>query len=581
MSRGFGVTLRRAPADVEDTGYETLLRAAYLRQTGPGLFSYLPLGRRSLLKLEELARSEMARIGAHEVSLPLLQPRELWQRSGVLRLTGPQLLRCEDRHGRGLIIASSNEAAAAELIRSEVSSHRQLPVSLFRIGRVFRSEERPRAGPLRAREFTMLDSYSFARDDDELAEAYDAHLIAFRRILARLQLPDARLAGASARGGSGDRELVYPLESGDDSVVVCDACGYIEKSDTARFVKPEPAAEAPAGLEKVATPNAATIAALARTLSVPVERTAKVVFLQAARGADIDAEPERRILLMALVRGDMELSEAKLRAVTGTLDLRTADAGAIRAVGAEPGYASPIGLDPDDLLVVVDDLVAASPNLISGANEEGYHYRNVNYGRDYEADVVADIAAIPPGAACAECGGPLRRETCVELASLHRFPAEFGEWLGLTYQDESRALATPRMASYGIGIDRLLACVASVHHDERGLRLPLAAAPFQVLLVSLPAGDAILSARSDALYESLQVAGYEVLYDDREASAGVKFNDADLIGVPLRLTLGARSLEAGGVELRRRDAERGEIVALDDVAQAVSRAIDQLSSTLP
>jgi prolyl-tRNA synthetase len=275
----------------------------------------------------------------------------------------------------------------------------------------------------------------------------------------------------------------------------------------------------------------------------------------------------------------MEVSEAKLRAATGVFDLRPADSAAIRAVGAEPGYGSPIGLDSDDLIVVVDEFVAASPNLIGGANEEGYHYRNVNYGRDYDADLVADISAVPAGAACVKCGEPLRHVACVELASLHRFPTEFGERLGLTYQDESRTLATPLMASYGFGIDRLLACVASVRRDERGLRLPLAVAPFQVVLVSLPAGDPTLSARSDALYESLREAGHEVLYDDREASAGVKFKDADLIGVPLRLTLGARSLEGGGVELRRRDAERGEIVALDDVVEAVSRVIDQLSST--
>lgn len=570
--------MRRAPAAVEDAGCGLLLRAAYVRQTGPGLFSYLPLGRRSLLKLEELARSEMAGIGAHEVSLPLVQPQELWRRSGALRRVGPELLRCDDRHGRGLVIAASNEAAAAELVRSEVTSHRQLPVSLFRIGRVFRDEERARAGPLRAREFTMLDSYSFARDDGELTEVYEAHLEAFRRILARLHLPDVQLAGSGAAGASTDQELIYPLESGDDSVLFCSGCGYTEKTATACFARPQPAAEAADALEKVATPNAATIAALAKTLSVPVERTAKVVFLEATRDTDAAAERERRIVLMALVRGDMEVSEAKLRAATGTFDLEPAEAAAIRAAGAEPGYGSPIGLDSDDLIVVADDLVAASPNLVTGANEEGYHYRNVNYGRDYEADLVADIAAVPAGAACAECANPLRREACVELASLHRFPAGFGERLGLTYQDERRTLVTPRIASYGMGIDRLLACVANVHRDERGLRLPLAVAPFQVALVSLPGGDPGLAATADRLYNSLREAGHEVLYDDREASAGVKFNDADLIGVPLRLTFGARSLESGGVELRRRDEERGAIVALDDVVERVSRGIDLMSA---
>lgn len=579
MSRAFGATLREVPAGVEDPGHGLLLRAGYVRRLAPGLFGYLPLGRRTLARIEALARSEISATGALEVSMPLIQPAALWERSGNLSNFGAELVRFRDRHDRPMVVAASNEEAAAELFRSEVESYRQLPISLFQIRRSFRDEEHLHAGLLRAREFTLLDSYTFARDAAQLTDAYRAHRDAFERILARMRLPDGLVIGADSapEDGSIDQELVYPLEGADDEILFCADCGYADKHELARFARPPSTGEDPAPLQKVATPGAETIASLAEFLSIPVSRTAKVVFFSGRRHRPTRRGAERA-LLMAVVRGDMEVSEAKLRAATDTSDLRPAEVAEIRSVGAEPGYGSPVGLDSDGLIVAVDELVATSPNLVSGANEEGYHLINVNHGRDYVADVVGDLSRASAGEPCLECGGPLRPRRVTELASLHRFPGTFGERLGLSFQDETGAMTTPRLASYGMGLDRVLGCVAAVHRDEHGLRLPAAIAPFQIALVSLPSGHAEIAEKAEELYEDLTAAGWEVIYDDRDTSPGVKFNDADLIGIPARLTLGTRSLERGGVELKRRDEEERVIVPLKEVDNVLRRRFAPLTS---
>ncbi|MHC4236538.1 MAG: proline--tRNA ligase, partial [Planctomycetota bacterium] len=429
----------------------------------------------------------------------------------------------------------------------------------------------PHSGLLRAREFTLLASYSFDRDAAGLAERYADHRAALQRIFARLGLEDVRtVVGEEGGGEANGEELVLLTDTGDDSVAICGSCGYAANQRAARIGKTQPVAEPPLPLEEEATPGTDTIASLAQFLGVPEERTAKVVFFEATLPEATGPERQSRdVVLMALVRGDMDVNEAKLSRAVGACALRPAEAAAIRGVGAEPGYASPIGLESEHLIVVADDLVAATPNLVSGANREGYHYRNVNYGRDYEADVVTDIAAAVAGAPCPECEARLDVETCLELGSLHRFEPSFTSDLEATYQDEDGAVRPLAMGSYGIGVERLLGCVAETHHDDRGLRLPPAVAPFHVYLAAITGGDPSLASRAEAVYSALRDAGVEVLYDDRDASPGVKFNDADLIGIPVRATLGSRSLEAGGLELKRRDEDEKRIVAIDDAAQKI------------
>ncbi|UCF19134.1 MAG: proline--tRNA ligase [Gemmatimonadota bacterium] len=578
MSRLFGETLRRPPAEAGSAGQALLARAAYLRQHAPGVFSYLPLGLRTADKIKRIIRQEIDAIGGQEVRMPLVQSASLWDRSGRLREVGDDLVQFRDRAGRKLVLGTSHEDIAVELARSEIHSHRQRPALFYHFQTVFRDEPRT-SGILRAREFEMLASYSFDRDEAGLEIQFEKHRTAFRRVLRRLEL-DPVLA---ARAGVGlaeasDEELFFPTDVGDDSVATCDACGHTASRKVAAFKKPEPEREPQRPLEKVATPDADTIAALAAFLQVPTERTAKVVFFSAAsRGARAADGAPRELLVMALVRGDMEVSEAKLRLAANACALRPAEAAAIRRIGAEPGFASPIGVAHEDLLVVVDDLAAATPNLVCGANEPGYHYRNVNYGRDYGADVVADIAAVPAGASCLRCGAPLRLAAGIELASLHRFGSA-AQALGLAYQDADGSLRQPVLGAFGMGLGRTLGLIAEVHHDDAGLRLPASVAPFQVHLVAIGAADADILERAEALYYSLSAAGLEVLYDDRDASPGVKLNDADLIGIPLRLALGKRSLEQGGVELKRRSGPERWTVSAADLPSALTAELEQVES---
>ncbi|NIR45356.1 MAG: proline--tRNA ligase [Gemmatimonadetes bacterium] len=566
LSKFLGPTLRSAPAGAETKSHGLLLRAGYIRPLAPGIFSYLPLGRRALRKIEAVVRAELEALGAQEVTMPGVQPATLVRRSGLWEGAGPELARFDDRCGRPLALAMSHEENAAFLAADSVTSYRQLPVTLFQIGRCFRDEARPRGGIARLREFTLLDSYSFSAGEEGLAAAYRDHLEAFDRIFSRLGL--ARAVLVESGGGAGtEHDFFYPSEAGDDAIVQCDACGYAADREWARFARPEPPVEEPQPLERVSTPGASSIEGLAKFLDIPESRTAKVVLLNAIQPTAPDDPDRREVLVMALVRGDMEVSEAKLRQAVGALALEPARGGAIEAAGATAGYASPVGLPSSELRVVIDELVATTPNLVAGANEEGVHLRNVNFGRDYRADVVADIALAREDAACPDCTRPLRPHVGFELGSLHRFPADYAERLGATYQDNSGSVAPMRMGSYGIGLDRLLACIAEEHHDERGLVMPATVAPFAVHLVSIAGGDPWIEKRATELYEELVRAGFDTLYDDRDLRAGVKFNDADLMGAPVRVSIGARSLERDGVEVKRRAEEKGAIVDLDNVLE--------------
>ncbi|UCC71432.1 MAG: proline--tRNA ligase [Gemmatimonadota bacterium] len=567
MSRHFGETLRKSPAEADTPGHGLLLRAGYIRGVAPGLFSYLPLGVRALRKVEAAIRQELDAIGGLEVAMPLIQPAKLWRRAR--RLHGDELVRFRDRVGRELVIGTSHEEVAAELARSDITSYRQLPALLYQIRPTFRDEARTHAGLIRAREFDLLDCYSFDRDREGLEEQYAKLSAVFERIFERIGLTNLVVASRE-HGEERTDEFLFLSEVGDEGAVICDACGHAANLRTARFKKPQPVSEPARPLEKVATPGTDTIQSLAEYLGITAERTAKVVFFSAGvPTTPQQAEEEREVVVMALVRGDMEVSEGKLAEAITARWIRPAEAGAIRAAGAEPGYASPIGLDHDDLIVVADDLVARSANLVSGANEHGYHFRNVNIDRDYSAGMVTDIAAAYAGAPCPACGAPLRLAGCVELGSLHRFGSGYSEALGVTFQDRDGSKRPPAMGSYGIGIGRALACIAEANNDERGLRLPASVAPCQVHLVALPGGDESIVREADALYSSLRESGIDVLYDDRDASGGVKFNDADLIGIPLRLTLGRRSLREGGVEFKRRDGDERRTVRLSETVEAV------------
>jgi len=581
LSALFPRSLRSAPAETDVAGHQLLLRAGYVRQLGAGIFSALPLGTRALHRIEAVVREEMDAIGGQEVILPVVHPAEIWQQSGRWQAIGEELVRFRDRGGRDMVLAMTHEEVITDLARREITSYRQLPLCLYQLQTKFRDEPRPRAGLLRTREFVMKDSYTLDTDLAGLAVQYARHYTAYHRIFSRCGLTDllAVEADPGMMGGTVTHEFMFLTPIGEDVLVVCGHCGLAANRQVARFAKPTPAAEAPGAVERVATPGAATIADLAVSLGIGPERTAKAVFFVAGLpptdpGGDPTGPGAREVLVMAVVRGDMEVEETKLANLIGARWLRAADAERIRACGAEPGYASPVGIRRDAVVVAADELIAASPNLVAGANVAGYHLRNVNCGRDYEPDRVGDIAAASDGAPCPRCGSPVRLSRGVELGNIFQLGTRYSEPMGATYGDAQGGLHPIVMGSYGIGIGRILACVAEAHRDERGLRFPLAVAPFPVHLVRLGAASEAVDRTADQLVAELAAAGVGVLDDDRDVAPGVKFADADLLGMPLRVTVSPRSVAAGGAELRRRDATATTVAS--DPAGAVQAALATL-----
>jgi prolyl-tRNA synthetase len=577
MSYLFSQTLREAPAEAEVTSHKLLLRAGFIRQLAAGVFSYLPLARRSMTKIENIMREEINALGGQELTMPVVHPADLWKESGRWYSIGSELGRFMDKTGREMVLAMTHEEVVADLTLKEIKSYRQLPQLVYHIQTKWRDDPRPRAGLIRAREFTMLDSYSLDVDVEGLDKQYGEHYRAYFNIFNRCALPVIAVSSdVGAMGGSMAHEFMYLTSIGEDTLVLCGNCGYAANRQVATFRKAAAPAEEPKQMEKVATPGVTTIDALARFLNIPTSKTAKAVFMVATISGSV-GEVQREQFVFAVVRGDMDVNETKLANVVRAVELRPAREEEITSRGAQPGYGSPIGVT--DALVVVDDAVPVSPNLVAGANEVGYHYVNVNYGRDYKADIVADIAAAKEGDLCPRCGEPVRLSGGVETGNIFKLGTRYSDALGAVYLDKDGRQKPVVMGSYGIGVGRLLACIAEEHNDERGLIWPVTVAPYHVHLVSV-AREGEAHEAAEKLYGDMQSAGIEVLYDDRETSAGVKFNDADLIGIPLRLTIGERSLAQGGAELKHRAAANAAIVPLEKVIARLTQEIRALEEKI-
>lgn len=571
VSQLFGETLREAPAEAEVASHRLLVRAGYIRQLAAGIFSYLPLAQRALRKIEQIIREEMQAIGAQEVTLPVVHPAELWQQSGRWQAIDETMARFRDRRGRDLLLAMTHEEVVAELARSEIRSYRQLPQTIFQIQTKFRDEPRPRAGLIRTREFTMKDAYSLDRDEAGLQRQYAAHYQAYLRIFARCGLPVIAVGSdVGMMGGQQAHEFMYLTPIGEDTLVICAACGYAANQEVARFRTEPYDGGAPRAIAKVATPGATTIAALAAMLEIDPRQTAKAVFYTGDWGPEQPAH-----LIIAVVRGDMEVNPTQVLHLSGARALRPAQPEEIAAAGAVAGYGSPVGVDRTKAMIIVDELVAEATNLVAGANEPGYHLLNTNAGRDYVPHAVGPIALATEGAPCPTCGQPLQVQRGVEVGNIFQLGTRYTQALGAFYLDEDGVQRPIVMGSYGIGVGRLLACIAEHYHDERGLCWPIAVAPYQVALVALAKQDTTRAA-AEELYAELQRAGIEVLYDDRDVSAGVKFADADLRGLPLRLTVSERSLAQGGVEVKRRSAPTARQVPRAAALAAVQAEIAAL-----
>lgn len=578
MSQLFSQTLRESPTEAEISSHQLLLRAGFIQPLGAGIFTYLPLGRRSLTKIENILREEINAIGGQEITMPVIHPAEIWQETGRWYQIGSEMGRFKDKNNHDMVLAMTHEEVIADLVRNEIQSYRQLPQLLYHIQTKWRDDPRPRAGLIRAREFTMKDSYSLDADMVGLDLQYEAHYHAYQRIFSRCSLPIMSVkSDTGMMGGQIAHEFMYLTSVGEDTLMICDHCGYSANRQIAVHKKSPLIESSLLSLEKVATPNTKTIDDLAAFLSIPTHKTAKAVFMVATV---IQGNEKKEKFVFVIVRGDMDVNETKLSNILGSVALRPAMEAEILEVGATPGYASPVGIK--DALVIVDEIIPSSTNLVSGANIEGYHYRNVNYGRDYQAGIVADITLARDGDKCIECGYPLHSVRGVELGNIFKLGTRYSEAMNCYYLDREGKSHPVVMGSYGIGTGRLLACIAEEHHDEHGLIWPISVSPYDIQLISLPwkaddPTDSNLRMVED-VYNKLNEERIECLFDDREESPGIKFNDADLIGNPIRLTISERSIKNGGIEYKRRDQQEKHIIPLENIIPAMQEEISNLKN---
>ncbi|GAB4570677.1 MAG: proline--tRNA ligase [Anaerolineae bacterium] len=561
----FGHTLREAPADAEMVSHQYALRAGLVRMVAGGIYAWLPLGLRVLRRVEAIVRAEMEAAGAQEMRLPVVQPAEIRQQTGrwAEGFEG-ELLKFQNRDGRHYVLGATAEDVLAAVAAHEIDSYRDLPRLLYQVQTKFRDTARPRGGLVRLREFVMKDAYSLDRTADALEETYHRMQTAYERIFARLGLSVVALeADAGAMGGQFGHEYALPHPEGEDTFARCPHCGLAANVDATPIHWPDQPPAEPAPLEKVATPDCKTIEAVAAFVGVPTAQTLKAVFFMRD-----EAE-----FVFVVIRGDLEVNEAKLRRALGGGTLRAATEDEIRAVGAEPGYASPIGLDVRGegagagVTVIADRSIQTGGNFVVGANDAGYHYTGANYPRDFAVTRLADIATPAGGMICGRCAqGALTLDRAIELAHCFKLGTRYSEALGVTFLDESGVARPVVMGSYGIGLDRLVAAVIERHHDDYGIIWPRSIAPFDVHLVTLGKDDAI-HAQGRALADALEAAGLAVLLDDRAERPGVKFADADLIGVPLRVTVSERALARDALEGKwRHSPERFDIPAAEGAA---------------
>jgi prolyl-tRNA synthetase len=559
-------TLRQAPADAETISHQLLLRAGMIFPGAAGVYTYLPLGWRAFKKVENIIREEMDRAGGQEALFPGLQPLELWQETGRDTAFGPTMFSIEDRRERRLVLGPTHEEVVAQLARSFVRSYRDLPVLVYQIQNKFRDELRPRGGLLRGREFSMKDLYSLDADEAGLDHSYQLMIDAYRRIYERCHLPVVLVeADSGAIGGKESHEFTSLTPTGEDEIIHCPSCGYAANLEKAQARKGEPPAETTLPLEEIATPGIKTIDALARFAGVPTSRTLKAVFYSA------DGR-----MVFAVIRGDLEINEVKLKNLLKCNELRLATEEEVARAGLVAGSASPLGLK--GIPTVGDESIALGANLVAGANRDGYHVNNVNYPRDFQVDTVADIASAAAGQGCPRCSSPLQAGRGIEVGHVFKLGTVISQSIGAAFLDHEGVSQPVTMGSYGIGVGRLLAAIVELHHDDKGITWPLSIAPHQVYLCPLYGDCSQVGEVAEGLYQEMLEAGIEVLFDDREDSPGVKFNDADLLGIPLRLVISQRSLGKGNAEVKWRTEKQPQFLPIEGLASQVKALLDQGNS---
>jgi len=560
MSQLTGRRYKERPAEATLDSHAFLLRGGYARQVAAGIYSLLHPGLRVIRKIERIIREEMDRIGGQEVLMPVAQPRELWEESGRYQSIGPEMARFKDRAEHDMVLAMTHEEGVVHLVRGEINSYKQMPAMLYQIQTKFRDEPRSRGGLIRVREFTMKDAYSFHTSQEDLERYYQICYIAYQRIFARVGLPEvvAVQSDTGMMGGKVAHEFELLCDAGEDTIVACTQCSYIANQEVA-VGKIQGFPEEPRPLEKVHTPHMKTIEDVARFLKVEPRQTAKVVFY--------DSDDQGKVV-MAIVRGDIEINETKLAKIIRQQP-KMADDARIATTGAVPGFASPLGIDRAKCRVLVDPSIGDSNNLVCGANEPDYHYRNFNLERDCPGAEIVDLAQVREGDACPECGAPLTLRNGIEVGNIFQLGTKYTESMGMRYLDENGAELIPIMGCYGIGVGRLFSSTMEVRHDKFGPIWPISIAPWQVHLNALKIEDAEVRRVAEELEHELGELGIEVLFDDRGERPGVQFADADLLGIPFRLIVSERNVPQGLIEWKRRDTGESGLIPVVEAAELV------------
>jgi prolyl-tRNA synthetase len=555
-------TLKEIPAEAETISHQLLLRAGMIRKLTSGIYDYLPLGLRVLRKVEAIVREEMNRAGAQEVLLPAVQPAELWQESGRWQIYGKELLRFKDRHDRDYCFGPTHEEVITDLVRREVHSYRQLPLNLYQIQTKFRDEIRPRFGLIRGREFIMKDGYSFDLDETAADQTYQAMYTAYARVFSRCGLRFKSVeADSGPIGGSFSHEFMVLAETGEDVVVSCTACAYAANLEKAEIPAPAAtAAASPAPLAKVNTPNVRTVAEVADFFNIPLEKVLKTLLYETETGP-----------VAVVLRGDHELNEVKLKNYLKVNDLTLASEAAVsRISGAGVGFAGPMNLS---VPIFADLSLQPAANLVAGANEDHFHYTNVNLNRDSNIKEFVDLRQVTPTDSCPRCSAPLEFLRGIEVGHVFKLGYKYSKAMSATYLDAQGQEQLMYMGCYGIGVSRIIAAAIEQNNDPDGIIFPTPLAPFQILLVPIAVNDVTNMETAVQLYDDLQAAGLEVLFDDRDERPGIKFKDGDLLGIPYRVVLGPKTLAKAAAEVRSRRSRAMEIIPLQSLLDELCRRV--------
>lgn len=558
MSTLYAPTLKEDPTDAEIASHKLLLRAGFIRKTAAGIYTFLPLGKRVLTKIENIVREEMDACGAQEIRMPMLQPEELWQESGRADAYGPERMRLNDRHDHEFCLGPTHEELITALVRAELRSYKQLPLNMYQIQTKFRDEIRPRFGLLRSREFVMKDGYSFHDTQESLQEEYDRMYAAYERICARCGLEFRPVqADAGQIGGAVTCELHALAEAGESALVYCD-CGYAASDEVGEGLARPTVYDVPE-MEKVATPGVHTIAELAEFLGIPESSTVKA----------LSGKNDEGKLVVLFVPGDHEVNEEKAARAAGGFTILTDED--MEAYGLHKGSMGPVGL-PENAFVIAANSLKAVPKWVVGANEDGYHYVGAQLGKDFKVDQWADIITVKPGDCCPKCGMELKGARGIEVAQVFQLGDKYSRAMNATFMNKDGKEQPFIMGCYGVGVSRTLAAIIEQHNDENGMIWPMSVAPAHVCILPLATGDDLVQPAAEKLAEELAGLGLEVVIDDRKERAGVKFAEADLMGWPLQIVMGKRGLTEGKVEIKRRATGERRDISLEGLAEALSFA---------